>query len=83
VGILGGSVSAGHAVKKENNWSTLYGAWLERKLQEITGRPEISVEVQNGAVPATESDYYATCWREHIDEDLDLVIIEMAINDRP
>ena len=36
----------------------------------------------NGAVPATGSDYFAMCFGEHIDKDVDLVILEIAINDQ-
>lgn len=82
MGVLGGSVTDGHGVRHESNWSTVYGVWLEKKLREITGRNDIKVEVQNGAVAAVETNYYTSCWKEHLDEDLDLVVIEMAINDR-
>jgi hypothetical protein len=81
VGIIGGSVTLGHGVNDEDNWSVLYGGWLEGELREIAGRNDIHVQVQNGAVPAVESNYFTACWKEHLDEDLDMVIIEMSIND--
>lgn len=40
------------------------------------------VTLQDGAVRAIESDYFQTCFSEHIDEDVDLVVVELAINDR-
>jgi len=36
----------------------------------------------NGSVGATVSEYMETCFQEHIPEDVDLVVIELAINDR-
>jgi hypothetical protein len=82
MGVLGGSVTAGHGVQEDDQWPVLYGAYLQAKLREVTGRKDVTVSVQNGAVPAVESNYFTSCWMEHLDEDLDLVVIEMAINDR-
>jgi len=33
-------------------------------------------------VPASSTDYYRTCYLEHIDDDVDMVIIELGINDQ-
>jgi hypothetical protein len=38
--------------------------------------------VINGAIPASETSYYMTCFGEHIDKDVDIVVVEMGINDR-
>jgi lysophospholipase L1-like esterase len=76
IGILGGSVTAGHGVKEHDRWSTLYGNWWREAF------PKAEIEVTNGAVPATETSYYMTCFEEHIDKDVDIVVIEMGINDR-
>lgn len=35
----------------------------------------------NGAQGATGSDYFSYCFGEHIPEDVDLVVIELAVND--
>ncbi|WVQ99098.1 hypothetical protein IAU59_006230 [Kwoniella sp. CBS 9459] len=35
----------------------------------------------NGAVPALGSDYFAMCFGHHIPKDVDLVLVDMAIND--
>lgn len=40
------------------------------------------IELINGAVPATGSDYYSMCFKEHIPEDVDIVIIELSVNDQ-
>ncbi|KAJ7160192.1 hypothetical protein C8R46DRAFT_1107294 [Mycena filopes] len=76
IGVLGGSVSKGHGVKFEAQWPTLYGAWWSAAF------PRAEVQVLNGAVAATTSDYYATCFLEHIDADVDVVVVELAINDQ-
>ncbi|GJJ12747.1 hypothetical protein Clacol_006992 [Clathrus columnatus] len=44
--------------------------------------PNSQTELYNGAVPATGSDYLSVCFGEHLDEDVDLVLIELAINDQ-
>jgi hypothetical protein len=35
----------------------------------------------NGAQGGIGSDYFAGCWKEHLGEDVDLVIVELGIND--
>lgn len=40
------------------------------------------MEIINGAVGATISTYLETCFLEHVDDDVDLVVIELAINDQ-
>lgn len=39
------------------------------------------VQLVDGAIPATHSDYLQSCFQEHIDEDVDIVVVELAIND--
>lgn len=43
--------------------------------------PNTEIEITNGAVGGTITTYLETCFTEHIDEDVDVVVIEMAIND--
>ncbi|KAF5378937.1 hypothetical protein D9757_008717 [Collybiopsis confluens] len=75
IGILGGSVSLGLGVTPATNWATLYAAYIRDTF-------DVEVELINGSVGATTSEYMETCLMEHIPEDVDLVIIELAINDR-
>lgn len=76
IGILGGSVSKGHGVRDAENWiAQLREAW--KKLF-----PNSETTLINGAVPATGSDYFSMCFGLHIDEDVDLVIVELFINDQ-
>ncbi|KAJ3829210.1 hypothetical protein F5880DRAFT_548975 [Lentinula raphanica] len=78
IGIIGGSVSGGHGLgDSRTNWSYLYAQYIRE-----TFAPEnVEVELINGSVGATVSDYMETCFLEHIPEDVDLVVIELAIND--
>ncbi|KAB5593862.1 hypothetical protein CTheo_2714 [Ceratobasidium theobromae] len=76
IGILGGSVSAGHGVVHEDCWTNIFFNWWN------TTFPHENNVFTNGAVPATTTEYYSVCALEHIDQDVDLVIIEMAINDQ-
>ncbi|KIK64252.1 hypothetical protein GYMLUDRAFT_241433 [Collybiopsis luxurians FD-317 M1] len=75
IGILGGSVSMGLGVTPATNWATLYAEYI----RDTYG---VEVELINGSVGATTSEYMETCLLEHIPEDVDLVFIELAINDR-
>jgi len=78
IGVLGGSVTKGQSLKNQEleNWTSLYlKAWKELF-------PNSETVLINGAVGATTSDYYSACFAEHIDEDVDLVILELLINDR-
>ncbi|ELU43286.1 capsule structure designer protein [Rhizoctonia solani AG-1 IA] len=70
IGILGGSVTAGHGVLHPEYWTDIFFNWHEKNV------------FVNGAVPATTTEYYSVCALEHIDKEVDLVIIEMAINDQ-
>ncbi|KIJ25849.1 hypothetical protein M422DRAFT_38440 [Sphaerobolus stellatus SS14] len=78
IGVLGGSVTNGHGLKqnKVENWTARYlKAWKALF-------PRSETVLINGAVPATGSGYFSMCWGEHIEEDMDLIIIELAINDQ-
>jgi len=78
IGILGGSVTKGHGLMRNNleNWTIKYLEAWKRLF------PKSETTLINGAVPATGSDYYSMCFGEHIDEDVDLVIVELMINDQ-
>lgn len=76
IGVLGGSVTKGHGVRRTENWTNLFlDAWKELF-------PKSKTTLINGAVPATGSDYYSMCFGEHVDEDVDLIIVELLINDQ-
>ena len=47
----------------------------------FSGRDRGVNSMINGAQGATGSSYYAYCFGEHIPEDVDLIIVEQAIND--
>jgi lysophospholipase L1-like esterase len=76
IGILGGSVTKGHGIRDAENWTYLFlNAWKQLF-------PKSETTLVNGAVPATTSDYYSMCFGEHLDEDVDLIIVELLINDQ-
>ncbi|QRV76772.1 GDSL-like lipase/acylhydrolase family protein [Ceratobasidium sp. AG-Ba] len=83
IGVLGGSVTHGHGAAEGQRWTDLFFGWWNATYPGVNGSTfshEHNVFV-NGAVPATGSEYFSVCALEHIDEEVDLVIIEMAIND--
>ncbi|KZS87476.1 hypothetical protein SISNIDRAFT_491045 [Sistotremastrum niveocremeum HHB9708] len=103
IGVLGGSVSAGHGVfDPKERWHGIYVQWWrdtffaekyssrgenegdeEREDGEDSEEDAIEwVQLVDGSIPATQSDYLQSCHMEHIDEDVDLVVVELAINDQ-
>lgn len=77
VGVLGGSVTKGHGLTNpDQNWTFKLLDQLRMLL------PMSEIELVNGAVPATGTDYFSMCFQVHIPEDVDLVIIELSINDQ-
>ncbi|GAW09145.1 capsule structure designer protein [Lentinula edodes] len=85
IGIVGGSVSKGHGLKdRRDNWSYIYAEYIRETFAQATSSNASNVEVEliNGSVSGTITQYMETCYREHIPEDVDLVIIELAINDQ-
>ncbi|KAH7102208.1 hypothetical protein BKA62DRAFT_790481 [Auriculariales sp. MPI-PUGE-AT-0066] len=71
----GGSVTVGRGVVESEQWLQVFGAWWK---SQFTGE----LQIQNGAVPATGAGHFGMCFKEHIDEDVDLIITEFAINDQ-
>ncbi|KAJ3718514.1 hypothetical protein C8R42DRAFT_629851 [Lentinula raphanica] len=85
IGIVGGSVSKGHGLQsRRDNYSYIYAQYVREMFAEATSSNATNVEVEliNGSVSGTITQYMETCFREHIPEDVDLVIIELAINDQ-
>ncbi|XP_077993255.1 uncharacterized protein LOC144447227 [Glandiceps talaboti] len=69
IGIMGGSVSA----------VNLYPRVLEITLHRILGG---NVRVNNAAIGATDSQYFAYCMKNHLDVyHLDVIMWEFAVND--
>ncbi|KAJ9121925.1 hypothetical protein QFC24_004507 [Naganishia onofrii] len=83
-GVIGGSVSAGHGLIVRGPTNERSGPlnMHKRIFDNLTAKyPHPDHKFTNGAVAATGSEYFATCFAEHIPEDVDLVMIELAIND--
>ncbi|ORY35911.1 hypothetical protein BCR39DRAFT_568808 [Naematelia encephala] len=47
-----------------------------------TGKLWLFIAVIRIAHPALGSDYFSLCFKEHIPEDVDLIIVELAVNDQ-
>ncbi|KAK4689994.1 hypothetical protein P7C73_g97, partial [Tremellales sp. Uapishka_1] len=75
ISAIGGSVTKGHHVEKNEIWFSVFGEWLDEFLVDA------KIKKVNGAQPATGSDYYSFCFPLHIPLDSDLVLVELAIND--
>jgi hypothetical protein len=76
LGVLGGSISWGSDIERGTwDWFTL----VSKRLQEAFPRARISS--RNGCVPATPSSFMNSCLEHYIDEDVDLMFVEYAVND--
>lgn len=56
--------------------------WLEDWLRLIRfRRHHARIRVLNGAVPGTTSSYMSVCYNMHVPRDVDIVVLEYAVND--
>ncbi|WVQ82440.1 hypothetical protein IAT38_004568 [Cryptococcus sp. DSM 104549] len=76
ISAVGGSVTKGHQVQKDEIWFHKLWEWFNDYTSE-----DVEVTEINGAAPATGSDYFSFCFPLHIPSDSDLVIVELAVND--
>ncbi|GAA6039001.1 hypothetical protein JCM8097_000149 [Rhodosporidiobolus ruineniae] len=87
IGVIGGSVSLGHgtdpvtgqrnkygAVKPEDQWHQ----FVRKYLADLSG---VEPEFIMGAKAATDSSFFEWCWATLIGTELDLVLVELAVND--
>ncbi|GAA5968700.1 hypothetical protein JCM8115_003687 [Rhodotorula mucilaginosa] len=88
IGVLGGSVSLGHGTDPDSGQRNKYGAvppaeqWHQFVLRYIQQTfPATEHEFRLGAKAATDSTFFEWCWSSLIGTDLDLVMVEMAVND--
>lgn len=77
IGVIGGSISACVDSEPEDCYLTL----LEKQLAVSFGAHGSKVRVYNGAVAAVGSDYFKACWAVGLPHEMDLIIIELAVND--
>ncbi|CAK9784892.1 hypothetical protein CC85DRAFT_271612 [Cutaneotrichosporon oleaginosum] len=93
MGVLGGSVSAGHGMhrSKEDEAHIMHRVLFDHLDSQFpAAEPAAEGRVEkggkrnvywNGAQPARGSDYFSYCSALHLNRDVDLVIVELAIND--
>lgn len=85
------TVSKGHGIKYHDmlyapqNMHTIIFNWLNAKFPGKarpvigdTGKPTGTNGFINGAQGGMGSDYFSMCFREHITDDVDLVLIELG-----
>ncbi|GAA5899107.1 hypothetical protein JCM5296_005746 [Sporobolomyces johnsonii] len=87
IGLLGGSVSLGHGTNPTTGQRNQYGAvpyeqqWHQVVYQYLNRTFPLSHTFLMGAKAATTSDFFEWCWATLIGTELDLVMIEIAVND--
>ncbi|GAA6004433.1 hypothetical protein JCM10207_000725 [Rhodosporidiobolus poonsookiae] len=87
IGVIGGSVSLGHGTHPETGRRFAYGAipveeqWHQYVRRYIASIAGVEPDFVNGAIAATDSTFFEWCYVEAIGTDLDLVMVEMAVND--
>eukprot|EP00195_Chlamydomonas_chlamydogama_P012413 CAMPEP_0202908854 /NCGR_PEP_ID=MMETSP1392-20130828/47410_1 /ASSEMBLY_ACC=CAM_ASM_000868 /TAXON_ID=225041 /ORGANISM="Chlamydomonas chlamydogama, Strain SAG 11-48b" /LENGTH=503 /DNA_ID=CAMNT_0049598371 /DNA_START=225 /DNA_END=1732 /DNA_ORIENTATION=- len=77
IGTVGGSITAGASASKPGttDWFSLFIAWLQSAF------PEATISARNGAVGSTTSSFLDLCMPNHVDPDVDLVVVEYSVND--
>ncbi|WWC65517.1 uncharacterized protein I303_108135 [Kwoniella dejecticola CBS 10117] len=76
ISVIGGSVTKGHQVQKDEIWFHKFGEWFTDLIGD-----GVEINYVNGAAPATGSDYFSFCFPLHIPLESDLIFIELAVND--
>ncbi|KAL7421350.1 hypothetical protein Q5752_004235 [Cryptotrichosporon argae] len=75
--------AAEHAAAPADDINNSFGAtiqWWQKDLSEAQG--ERKNAFVNGAAAGTGTNFFSACYRERIPEDVDLVLVEHAINDQ-
>ncbi|KZV88437.1 hypothetical protein EXIGLDRAFT_722676 [Exidia glandulosa HHB12029] len=75
IAVLGGSVTVGRGVQRNERWTELLYEWWTAEF------PKSKLSMRNAGVPGTGTAYFSMCFQEHINMDADFVITEFAIND--
>ncbi|EJT99476.1 hypothetical protein DACRYDRAFT_23620 [Dacryopinax primogenitus] len=76
MGVIGGSVSAGHGVKQNE---TFHARILQQWNNNFFNHRRNTMI--DSSKPATGSDYFSLCFREMLPDNVDLVFVELSIND--
>lgn len=77
IGIIGGSISACIDSTLEDCYATRLEAQLGMDFRDFG----TEVKVFDGAISAVGSDFFASCWSTRFLEEVDLMIVELAVND--
>ncbi|KAL7415046.1 hypothetical protein BDY24DRAFT_383535 [Mrakia frigida] len=77
--ILGGSITAGHNMPNEMGKDHTYHALFWKQWQEWF--PDATHSYLPVGIGAFGSAYFANCFLEHVPAELDLVILDFAVND--
>jgi len=76
VGLVGGSISWGHGVRRgQEDWFARFVSWMRAAF------PGAEIAARNGAVPAAQSQFAAVCLSKFVDADADVVFVEFTTND--
>ncbi|KZO90812.1 hypothetical protein CALVIDRAFT_602699 [Calocera viscosa TUFC12733] len=76
MGVIGGSVSAGHGVKPNETFH--YRILQQWNTNFFNHRRNSMID---SSKPATGSDYFSLCFREMLPDNVDLVLVELSVND--
>jgi hypothetical protein len=79
MGVIGASVSAGQGVP--DHASDVYPYRFADMISSSKKAGSGLVNVHNGAIAGTVSQYMSVCLGSHVPSDVDLVVVEYAIND--
>jgi hypothetical protein len=81
IGVVGASISAGQGVIEGAH--NIYPYRLKDMMNSAKRPGSGTVKVFNGAVAGTVSMFMSVCVKNHVPEDVDIVLVEYAVNDQP
>jgi hypothetical protein len=81
IGVVGASISAGQGVIEGAH--NIYPFRLKDMMNSARRPGYGTVNVFNGAVAGTVSMFMSVCVKNHVPEDVDIVLVEYAVNDNP
>eukprot|EP00798_Chlamydomonas_sp_ICE-L_P032694 gene32694-17150_t len=75
IGAIGGSITSRTTGGRSDSYVDMMAAWVQEMF------PNPNHKTRNGGVPGTTSSYLSVCQEAHLANDLDLVVVELAVND--
>eukprot|EP00201_Polytomella_parva_P008862 CAMPEP_0175056350 /NCGR_PEP_ID=MMETSP0052_2-20121109/10618_1 /TAXON_ID=51329 ORGANISM="Polytomella parva, Strain SAG 63-3" /NCGR_SAMPLE_ID=MMETSP0052_2 /ASSEMBLY_ACC=CAM_ASM_000194 /LENGTH=424 /DNA_ID=CAMNT_0016321359 /DNA_START=66 /DNA_END=1337 /DNA_ORIENTATION=+ len=75
LGALGGSITCGLGTNGSLTFFGVYAEWLSQVF------PDVKITHRNGCLGGTNTGFMSICYRNHVDSDVDILMLEYVLND--